>query len=77
MLSSLSSRSMGAFILDYLNVKMRINNGSLTQMDTNNGSLLHRNILFELKKILRCGKIYTNNGSLFYLSMDTEFIQNQ
>ena len=49
---------MEAFILDFLNVKMRMNNGSLTQMGTNNGSLLHRKIWFELKKICK------NNGSL-------------
>jgi hypothetical protein len=47
---------MEAFILDCLNVE--INNGSLTQIGTNNGSLLHRKIGFELKKICK------NKGSL-------------
>ena len=56
-MSNFFSRSMEAFILDILNDKMFINNGSLRNIDTNIDSRLYRNIWFE--------KICINNGSLF------------
>ena len=45
--------NMEAFISEFLNVEMGINNGSLKKMDTNNGSLYIGIFEMKLKKNLQ------------------------